>query len=552
MKSTFLKTVSLLTAFILIISACNYYKVMLAKTGDGTATYSVIDSLKNMNRYFILRHNEMAFYMKQLELSKDQRSVSCTLEYLPANHLFSSQKGNYSKKYRKSDPDQSEIVNEVHFYIKDSSKLQPGSFTLQLEEIEKIEMIQHDKKRTTNSYVIGTVVTVLGTAALAGIIALALKTSCPFVSAYDGKDFSLQGEIYGGAIYPQLSRKDYLPLKMAPLADGTLQLKISNELKENQFTDLARLWVVSHDKGTKIASDEKGNLYNIVQPLLPFSAILNQHKNILPEIRMADDYKIVYMEDTSRKDALNEIILKFKKPLHSKKAKLLLTLKNTYFLDLLYGELAMGLGNYYNSFVKLQKKKSADELLKWVKNQSIPMMVSVNTVSGWKNQASITTIGPLAFRETVVAIDLSSVYSDEVEIKLSSGFMFWEIDQASIDFSANEFIKLEKLNPISAIDENSNDVLPALSNEDAVYLSQPVIGNVATLVYKPTVKPSATIQQTYILETKGYYEHIRSFQHEPDFSFLKQFRKPGAFPAYGVKLYKKAKIEMMNSMARKN
>lgn len=55
--------------------------------------------------------------------------------------------------------------------------------------------------------------------------------SRPFVSANNGNGLILQGEIYGGAIYPQLARIDYLPLQMAPLSDGTLQVRISNDLK---------------------------------------------------------------------------------------------------------------------------------------------------------------------------------------------------------------------------------------------------------------------------------------------------------------------------------
>jgi hypothetical protein len=105
-----------------------------------------------------------------------------------------------------------------------------------------------------------------------GIIIAATKSSCPFISAYTNNEFVLQGEIYGGAIYPQLARDDYMPLRMNPTIDNNLQLKISNELQEQQYTDFADLIVVTHSKNTKVLADEKGNLYGIFDPKSPIAA----------------------------------------------------------------------------------------------------------------------------------------------------------------------------------------------------------------------------------------------------------------------------------------
>ena len=48
------------------------------------------------------------------------------------------------------------------------------------------------------------------------------------------------------------------------------------------------------------------------------------------------------MDDTTPVNAGNDVVMKFTKPVAAKNAKLLLSLKNSYFLDLLYGELAKG------------------------------------------------------------------------------------------------------------------------------------------------------------------------------------------------------------------
>jgi hypothetical protein len=54
------------------------------------------------------------------------------------------------------------------------------------------------------------------------------------------------------------------------------------------------------------------------------------------------------------------------------------------------------------------------------------------------------------------------------------------------------------------------------------------------------------------LHTKGYYEHIRDFKNAPDFGFLNQFKNPGAFPQFGMRLYKKISAQNLTSLASSN
>ena len=221
-----------------------------------------------------------------------------------------------------------------------------------------------------------------------------------------------------------------------------------------------------------------------------------------------------------------------------KKGKLLLNAGNSYFLDLLYGEVAKKLGTVYPLYVKQQKKKTAAELIDNARRQNIPLTMLVNTGDGWKKIIEIKTIGPLARRDMVVPFDITPGCS-HVSVRLSSGFMFWEIDRAAIDFSDDEALVIEKRKPLSATDEGGKNVLPLITKEDGHYLEQPFIGNCATLVYPGNSSVDNTILHSYFLHAKGYYEHIRKFSNPPDMKFLSQFKKDNAFPAYGLKLFKK-------------
>ncbi|RYZ30216.1 MAG: hypothetical protein EOO10_03580, partial [Chitinophagaceae bacterium] len=477
LKKTILFPVLLLLC--VFMSCRNFYTALQSKT---FSTASSVDSLKNKNKYFILRSGDQAFYMNNIVISDDRKIVTATLDTLSPDHKLHLVNGRRSnQQYKKYDPLDKGVLNEVHFYVPTTREAKAGhSFQLPLDQVQKIEVIEKDRGRTTGSYVIGAIGYTLGAFAVAAIIIAATKSSCPFVSAYDGTDFALQGEIYGGAIYPQMVRHDYLLLKMTPLADGTLQLKITNELKEKQYTDLAQLLLIKHAPSTKMMVDEKGRLYSIGLPTSPEKAVLSDGKNLLQALQKAGDNAIAYMDDTTSGDASNTITLKFPNQKKGDEAKLVLTLKNSYWLDQLYGELAKGFGKYYPTYIKKQAKKPLADLMQWTKDQQIPLTVSIQTNHGWKHLAELTTIGPLANRNTVVPVDLTEIDDTKITIRLSSGFLFWEIDYAGLDFTLADAYSIEELNPVQATDETGMNVLSALQKEDGIYLEQPQIGNSAT------------------------------------------------------------------------
>jgi hypothetical protein len=535
---------------LVFVTAChNYYKASQTRLGSASERAAVVDSLKLQNRYFVLRSGDNAYYMKNLSLSADQTTLNATLDALPPEHSLHLANGYKGKmRYRSRSLDVA-VLSEVHFYIPEDTLAKPGNYTLSLDKVQKIEVLEKDKGRTTGSYVIGALGYTLGSLVVVTVIAVALKSSCPFVSAYDGDRFILQGEIYGGSIYPQLARDDYMPLQMQPLNDGTLQVKISNELQERQYTDMADLLVITHDKNAKVLSDEKGNLFQVSDLQRPLKAIFSNEKNVLASLQNENDNRLLYFDDTLAENARNYVDIQFNRPAGATNGKLVLAIKNSYWLDYLYGELAKGLGSYYTRYIKKQNQKPASELIKWTKEQHMPLEVSVKTSSGWQKVTDITTTGPVATREMVIPVDLSGINEPYTEIRLSSGFMFWEIDYTAMDYSPDKDIVVETVSPSIATDETGKNVLATLTKADGIYLEQPVPGNVVTLQYPFKRLDDPGKCHSYILHTRGYYTHIRDFKNPPDISFLKQFKKPDAFNGFSLSLYKKFRNTSLQSLA---
>src|SRR5688500_18960643 len=174
----------------LIIAGCqNYYKVNKNIKNNTLSKEQVLDSLKD-DRYFILRSGDNAWHMKNMLLNDDQKTLTCILDsvsYLHKLHFGLGYKGNM--RYKKSRLDHIQVLNEVHLFIPEDGAIASGSYSLPLDKVQKIEVIEKDKARTTNSYVLGAIGTTLGAMALVGIVILATKSSCPFVSAYDSGQF---------------------------------------------------------------------------------------------------------------------------------------------------------------------------------------------------------------------------------------------------------------------------------------------------------------------------------------------------------------------------
>jgi hypothetical protein len=129
--------------------------------------------------------------------------------------------------------------------------------------------------------------------------------------------------------------------------------------------------------------------------------------------------------------------------------------------------------------------------------------------------------------------------------------MIWELDNAAIDFTADENYTIEKLLPSKAIDENEKEVTAQLSADDKNYLVQPHIGNITTVEYVYNTIPSPGKTQTYVLHSKGFYEYVRDYKNKPDVKFLKQFKHAGALSDYSMVLYKQIMNGNRSNMVKK-
>ncbi len=548
------------TAFALLIITinyflgCTYYKPIIADTYNDQTKQSSLKELNAKGKYFILRKGKNSYNLTNVMLDDTKMTLSAKSEQIPSVHsVYVSHKEKTPYKYQKS-KGEGVVLTEVHIYTADTSPVDTSLvYTFPLSDVKKIEIIEFDKKKTNGSTTKGIVFTVIGAALTTLLIAAASSepappppsqtiSSCPYISAFDGENYNLQGEIYSASIYQSLQKDDYLPLELKAV-NGDYNVKISNELQEIQHTDFADLLVVEHNKNVQLLTNPNGKIFSISNPQAPETATLNNNIDVRDELLKKDNNNCFFKDDQGARHT-EDLFITFKNDSKNKSGKLILSGKTSSWVNYLFGEFTKGFGSYYNKWAKEQEKKPAAELEKWSNDQNIPLTVSVKTSTGWKEVQKLKAVGPLLDRDMVIPVDLPE--NGPAEFKISCGYLFWELDYAAIDYTHDATFTVNRIKPYEAIDEKGTNVLLTIADPDKQYLVQPNIGN-ATIVKYKSITPKEGMAQSFFLHSSGFYTHIRNYKGSPKTAFLKSFEQPGAFVAFSRQKF----AEGMKNVAKK-
>lgn len=390
------------------------------------------------------------------------------------------------------------------------------------------------------------VIGVVGVVALAAIIIAAANTksepkpasssssSCPYLYAFDGTEYALEGELYSGAILPLLERDDYLRLHAIQPCDNLYRMRMANELHEVQYTNLTELLVCDHPRNTELLVDKHGMLHTIAAPLAPRRATTQYGDTVLHRISHAEGYSYDGGID-QRSDAVDTLTLTF--PLHAPadSGKLIVRARNTLWLEFALAEFSDAFGGMYDEFFDRYSTSTSEDLHQWTQDQSIPLDVSVRRDGEWIPVDAFNLAGPLAFRDDVMMIPLPRAAS-EVEVRLAWGHSFWEIDYVALDVSRDAPVSLSVVPLRSAVDQDGGDLRASLVSGDSLYHVMSRIGESAELTFEaPPMVPGSA--RSVVLHSRGHYHRLHKSSGPPDLPRLFSFRRPGSFPNMARELF---------------
>jgi hypothetical protein len=414
----------------------------------------------------------------------------------------------------------------IHLYVAPDTAIMVNGDLISLpsSNIAKMEVYKVDTGRTA-IVVAGAVYGALAVAAI--IVLLTKEMSCPFVYSETGTDIRMEGEIYSGATAVPVERDDYLRLKSIKPVDEMYSIRITNEVKEIQNTNLAELLVFDHPRDVEILVDKYGISHSVMDIRQPVTASNAYGRSLTAELSGCDNERY-FSEIRNDNLLLDTISLSFDRPHNSQRAKLVISAKNTMWLDYMFARLSDMFGSRYDEWVKIRNKRSREYLQQWSLDQGIPLAVYLETTSGLQFVDYYNVPGPARDKRDILDIDLSGVTGDRVNVKLVSGIMFWDFDYAGMDFSDDVNAGRTVVSLDNAADETGKEVASLLLHDDDRYLVQPDINNEARLNFKVPPQIPGT-ERSVFLHSKGNYQPLRETGGKPDIDLLASMRRPGMF-----------------------
>jgi hypothetical protein len=518
-------TISLLN----LLTGCSYYNVRNLTTTSETLAGQINEFAENQ-QYVVIHSGQDTWHLSALRINEQEKTISGIVQLVGAKHI--------SKKPRETKTTHQytggkEVLNEVHFYISSQKEITYGEqATIPFSEITSISVNDKNTGRTAANIVLGTV----GVIAAIFIIVLLTKSSCPFIYVNNGEEYVFTGELYPGVLTANQQRDDYLVLPNLIETNSEYRIKITNELKEIQHTDMVQLMAIEHPENVKVLLDANGNPHTFSNLIAPNRVMVDNLNGDTGPALAKDNTSYLFNTALDNNSSKRTIEMTFNKPEQVAKAKLYLTVKNSLWLDYVFGKFNEKFGTYYPQFQKDQQIAPKENSIKWMKEQSIPLSVYVKTATGWDLVDRINTVGPMASRDIAVPIDMTNLTGNEVVLKLETGFMFWEVDYAGMDFTDNTTVTINYINPSMAVDGNNKDVTKLLLAEDQNYLVQPNVGDQVVVHFK-AIETNPTFIKTFFLKNRGYYNYIRNYDSEPNFQELKLFRVAGSFTDFSMYEY---------------
>ena len=518
---------SVLSVSILFLGiSCSYYK---ATTLNGNLENGQITHLNDKfyryeDSYFIVHFGNESWQMNDIIINGSEGYMTAKLsEVHPTIEEYYQLIENKSyKRYYSRD---CEYIRQIHLYITEYS-MEGDEIKFTENSLEQVEVLDPSFGLTTLSYVaVGG-----GTLFIAFLIFLYIVCNCPHVYTYDGETYQFNYTLFTGAVSQKLERSDYQVMPDLYPEVSDYQLLIKNDEDERQFTDQLQLRVAHHARDIQVFPDQYGELHAISSPLSPSVATSACSKSELEKLKLRDDLPFKFDRVT---DKLSHLDLTF--PGGGDKAALIVRVKNSLWGGLVYHEFQGLFGHRYQSWVENNQDKSADELLDWQKKQGILMKVEVKRDQKWEVIEYISLVGEAGYNSLAVSLEGLEI-GKETQIRLSSGFKFWEIDYAALAYSEESIVDLQELSPVLAFDQDGSDQSLTLARDDGVYMEHLKKGDSALIRFEG-LKNIPGMARTIILKSDGYYKTNKNVSGKTKYLQLVKLRKGGEFSVFSKELY---------------
>ena len=305
---------------------------------------------------------------------------------------------------------------------------------------------------------------------------------------------------------------EWVPVEARPGADGTLVAAFGNGSGVPRTVDEARLVVVDHPPGVRVAADALDAVRALAAPVPPDAANDGGGADVLAPLAAADGvlWRSVGGEaiPDGAASARDELTLGFPRPKGARRARLVVTAANSAWPAEFARE---NLGRWRAAAEAGEVVSREPAYRNWEYGK---LRVRLLTVLGWQTAQALFAAGPLPPADRVYELDLADVGTDKVWIKMAPPAGYWLFDRVALDFGEEPVIEAVALAAASADGPDGAEVAAALGAEDGSVLRLgPGADPVAlTFVLPP---PKEGLERTLLLRTVSGYATPPADSHNP-------------------------------------
>lgn len=386
-----------------------------------------------------------------------------------------------------------------------------------------------------------------GVTLIIGLIALASKSSCPFVFVDTPTGVRFVGEAYSGAVSRPLQRDDLVPLPS--LTPMRARVSLSNHAHETQFTDRAELWVVDH------AADERAVAGVDATPLLVGDLRAPDHVATLEGLALtaptsepggaweSDLLALSSREDPPLRDGLE---LRFAPRPAGETPVLELDVANTYWADLVLGRMYASFGGDLEEYLSRADERTPEEARAWREREASDLSVEVHEGGRWRQVSLVPTPGPAALRHVAVPLPAGRA-GEALRVRLSAGAGFWRIGAVGLSSLRARTPAVTRLTPVRATQPDGSDARALLAQSDQRYQALPRRGDVLSMEFDTPPAP-ASGARTEFLFARGYYRvHAQPQAQRSTATLLRLRDEPGAMVRFSYALFRELSRTMSSA-----
>jgi len=429
-----------------------------------------------------------------------------------------------------------------------------ATVSIPVADVQFVRVMQnHDTTKT----VLVTAGIVAGVALAAGIVfwfAFADHNNCPFVYAFDGKDYIFDAQPLGGAFARGLERSDLSRLEHLRPVNGTYRVLIRNEERnETQYLDEAQLIVADHPTGTRVVPDSTGSLH-VIGDVVTASKVTDESGTDIHRFFGAPDevaWQTKMPDDDSWRGLppRHELTFEFQRPRDASSADLVVKAGNApWGSEMIHRMLALHGNNIEPWQESMDSNGAAFE--EWAafnaREELYSLRLNVFASGRWVTRARIPGGASLATEERVIHVDLEGVSGEIVKIRVCPPRGFWALDFLGLGFERQSspevtVVPLKKANTGDGV-----DVTPLLSTVDDRRHVMPRVGDEVALEFAAPAAPGNG-SRTVFFDLRGYY-HARIDKSQPEQKQLldQLAHNNGRIIEYSMELYMKWRTDLLS------